>query len=414
MAATEASTKPTPNPGHGADGDRDREIGQATTGTGDNSAVPGLRPVPHRECGSQHALPLLVPQSSKADAEQRQELGDQGSPAYTEWNPQDLERGSRSNVEISLYDQDADGRPGQSTSLSLDSAQPLQWRNLASPAQLVLSQHLAACEIDFATANTTAERTGEAGAKASLEGDRLAMVRILLNRTGTVCFVNALLNALTWLTMLCRGLVPDCWRHGYALMRSLTLGTHIPVDVLSSEPFRWLITGSWEMKDLLTQQDTIDFGHFFLLRTSPSFLSCSWMTRIHHAIGEDHPHLNSEKGFQFAPIRIPFLNFQDNHSSINQLITAWHDAEGLCRAVDKVRNGLVLMLDRHIDGQSVKCLQRVELEPGMINFPCFDHTGAVINLPFQICAVGFHLGLTPHSGHYRSALRYRGHWLVYE
>ena len=138
------------------------------------------------------------------------------------------------------------------------------------------------------------------------------------------------------------------------------------------------------------------------------------MTRIHHAIWEDHPHLNSEKGFQFAPIRLPFLNLQDDHSSITQLITAWHDSEGLCRAIDQVRDGLILMLDRHIDGQSIKCLQRVELEMGTILFPCFDQTGEVMYLSFQICAVGFHLGTTPHSGHYRSALRYRGRWLVYD
>ena len=263
VAAAEASAGSSPHTGYNADGDCDRAPGQAATGSSNNSAVPGLRPVPHSERGPQNALPLLVPQSTEADAKQGHEPGNQGGSTHAGWHPTDSERGPRSHSEIPLHDQDAQCRPGQSPAISLDGTQPKQWRNLASPAQLVLSQHLATCETDHATSDTAEERTGQAGAKASLEEGGLVMVRILLNRTGTVCFVNALLNALTWLTLLCGGLVPACWKHGFALMRCLTEGTHIPVDILACDPFRWIINGDWEMKDLLTQQDTIDFGHFF-------------------------------------------------------------------------------------------------------------------------------------------------------
>ena len=138
------------------------------------------------------------------------------------------------------------------------------------------------------------------------------------------------------------------------------------------------------------------------------------MTRLHHAIGEDHPHLNSEKGFQHAPLKLPFIDHTASCCTLAHLLEAWHDSEGLCRAIDQVRPCLVLMLDRHVGGLSIKCLQKVELDSGVIHIPCFDDSGQVTHQPFLLCAVGYHIGNTPNSGHYRSALRYQGIWLIYD
>ena len=33
---------------------------------------------------------------------------------------------------------------------------------------------------------------------------------------------------------------------------------------------------------------------------------------------------------------------------------------------------------------------------------------------FELCGLIFHIGSSFHSGHYRAALRYRGHWMIYD
>ena len=114
--------------------------------------------------------------------------------------------------------------------------------------------------------------------------------------------------------------------------------------------------------------------------------------------------MNGEKGFQHAPLKLPFVDYTASQSSLIHFIDAWHDAEGLCQAIDQVRPCLVLMIDRHIDGQSVKCLQQVDLATGLIHIQCFEDSGSVTHLPFQICAVGYHTGASPHSGHCRCAI----------
>ena len=125
--------------------------------------------------------------------------------------------------------------------------------------------------------------------------------------------------------------------------------------------------------------------------------------------------MDSEKGDRYAPILIRFIDFTAAQCTIDDLLSHWHDASGLCRASNQASDSLTLMFDRHIEGQNRKCQQRIILPSNIINFPCFvDTTGVPMFLPFHLVAVTFHLGSSPHSGHHRAALRYKGGWLVYD
>ena len=129
--------------------------------------------------------------------------------------------------------------------------------------------------------------------------------------------------------------------------------------------------------------------------------------------------LAEQKGTQFTPIQLPFLDYRDDSCLLQTLIESWHDDQGLCKGIEEVGKQLVLVIDRPIDtpgpGEGSKCLQRIDTTDNCIHFPCFSNlSGDVDMIMYEICGIIYHLGSSPHSGHYRAALRYRGQWLLYD
>jgi hypothetical protein len=125
--------------------------------------------------------------------------------------------------------------------------------------------------------------------------------------------------------------------------------------------------------------------------------------------------LDSEKGDRFSPILMRFIDHTALQCTLNDLILHWHDVSGFCRASDQERRCLILMFDRHIEGLAQKCTQKIVITDDTIVFPCFiDTEGHISFQTFHIAAVTFHIGLGPHSGHHRVAIRYHGSWLVYD
>ena len=297
----------------------------------------------------------------------------------------------------------------------MDSGKSDSRRTVESLANRVVSQHLATCEIDAAATDSAKIIPGQAAGKDDVDDLPKHMVRILENDTSTMCYVNAALQALAWCTLLCQGLHPSHWKYGYELLRGICQWNPIPLNLRVFQPFIWLLFGAFTEQDLLTQQDILEFTAFILDRLAPTFLSCQLCTRFQFVTQVSHPILDSEKGDRYAPILIRFIDFTAAHCTIDALLSHWHDASGLCRASNQACDSLALMFDRHIEGQNRKCQQRIILPSNIIHFPCFvDDTGVPIFLQFHLVAVTFHLGNSPHSGHHRAALRYKGGWLVYD
>ena len=73
------------------------------------------------------------------------------------------------------------------------------------------------------------------------------------------------------------------------------------------------------------------------------------------------------------------------------------------------------MIDRFNPETFTKCQQKIEITHNSVRFPYFSGLeGAVIFETFAVCAIIFHLGSSPLSGHYRAALRYNSQWMLYE
>ena len=245
------------------------------------------------------------------------------------------------------------------------------------------------------------------------EPDRL--LRILENPTATLCYVNAFILALAWSTLLTNSLQPHLWHGGYELMKGATQWNLVPLNLLTFGPLLWLLHGGWSEDDLRSQHDILEFGTFLLSQTRPEFICCSWTTRFQFATGISHPHLDGENGQRHSPI---ILRFDDHHADkckLSELLSLWHDCSGLCRAGREAGRCMIIGFDRHLEDTHRKCTQMICMDQDYIQFPFFCNAdGDIDHRRFDLAAVTFHIGTSPNSGHYRTAVRYKGRWFVYE
>ena len=376
----------------------------------------GLHQVPPHRCESDDAFSSVGCGGTAIAADQGQASSHRRGESDHPDDPSDPSIGAGNHPSIPLPFQSSDGRGlGQGSPISMDCGQSHTGRTLESLANRVISQHLATCEIDPAATDPTTHSACEAAGKDAVDDRTKFLVRILENDTSTMCFVNAALIALAWCTLLCQGMNPSCWAFGFELLRGICQWNPLPLNLRVFQPFLWLLFGAFQIADLAVQQDILEFTAFIIDRLSPSFISCRWCTKFQHITRVSHPVLDSEKGDRYAPILLRFVNYLDDTCNRTDLIANWHDSSGLCRASNQERRCLILMFDRHVDGQNSKCTQKVQWMSDTVSFPCFaDAEGNVAFQPFSIAAVAYHIGHTPHTGHHRTALKYHGQWLVYD
>ena len=369
---------------------------------------------------SEHAVPEMGPISTEAHAEQRESTPNWRSAQDHAECGEDSPDGPFGGTEISCHDQAAAGRSSsENSAVSADHWQQDEWRTVEHTAQHLLSLHLAACPLYTETTDAAEKQSWETTPENAVRDPRddqvKKLVRVLMNTTGTACYINAFMVALSWCTLLTHSLTSNVWQLGFELMRGLTQWSCVPLNVQLFPPFRWLLTGVWSDDELLAQQDIIEFGSILLSRLQPTFISCRWTTRVQHVTKEVDTHLDSENGPRYSPILIRFSNMHESCSHLSDLITLWHDPLGLCRAADQARDCILLMLDRHDPEQNTKCLQRVDIDEGLISFPCLmTDDGDIEFIEYVVVAISFHVGAGPQSGHHRTAVRYRQQWLVYD
>ena len=310
--------------------------------------------------------------------------------------------------------QEASGRGADSTAgaVVVDSLPSQQSGASATIGSSFTSRHLATH-----SGETEAEDIGStaAGGPTSESHVRYGVVRLFRNPTGKACAANSVVASLAWLMLLSDGFVYELWHSGFELMRNVVSNSLIPLDLMRHGPFGWLLTGEWSIERFLgQQQDASEFCSYLLNFTRPRFLNCSWDNRPSFADGVDSVHLAHEKGSQFSPIKLQFIDFGTDSCQLQDLIHAWHDALGLCRAVTEVGHQLIFAIDRH-DLSHSKCLQAIQCLNNRVVVPCFSSAEGDISMDtFELCAVIFHLGDSPFTGHYRAGLRYQGQWLLYD
>eukprot|EP00435_Cladocopium_sp_Y103_P047741 s2661_g14.t1 len=239
-----------------------------------------------------------------------------------------------------------------------------------------------------------------------------------MNPTGTLCFVNATLQGLAWLTLRCQALDVKAWERGFELMLLVTQWTAMPLNVLHSPELHAVLTLPWGPRSLQRQQDMLDFVYHLLLNMGPRFLGCEWKPQLSALNLLEGTHHSDEKGHRVQPILLRLTHPDLASCTLQNLVFSWHDAQGLCRALTKAGPALCLAIDRAVDVQGPpftrKSLQQIDISDGSISMPVLAHDAAVTFHSFRIVAVTFHIGLNPTSGHYRSALHNGSQWYMYD
>ena len=98
---------------------------------------------------------------------------------------------------------------------------------------------------------------------------------------------------------------------------------------------------------------------------------------------------------------------------MQELINVWHDAQGLCRAITEGGHQPIISIDRHVDTAASKCNQRIHCLHNQILMPRFCNPAGDITFDtFVLYGVIFHMGATPHTGHYRAGLKHKGRMMM--
>ena len=143
---------------------------------------------------------------------------------------------------------------------------------------------------------------------------------------GNICFANALVICLAWATLTAGTLDPQWWPlGGFELFRSVTAISGIPLNLLTFQPFLWLLTDGWTIADMDRQQDVAEFAHWFLQRTKPLFVNCAWVARFMRGGLESDPSVSHEKGHPHGLIQLPLFDPLAQTCSLQNLIDSWHD-----------------------------------------------------------------------------------------
>ena len=362
--------------------------------------------VDHRD--RSHAVPEMGPIESNAEADYR---GDTQHGRDSSRDPKSMQTCPRpyDHTEVPQPHQNK-GPAGQSSSLAVDAELSQSAGGLGRTAQAVLSRHLAAHSLPNTTSSSRSLGIGQDHPTDSVTW----IVRILLNNKN-LCYANSFVISLAWVAILLGGIDKSSWPFGgFELFRSLTMSSGIPVNLASFQPFLWLITSSmgWTIEDLDVQNDVAEFGHWMLGRTRPRFVSCQWVALLLKQ-GHIEAQNGTEKGNQHGPILLPIAILAQQTCSLQTFIDFWHDGLGVCRAAEEVRGAKLIHISRFLPDTGLKQTQCIEFST-TVRFPCYTTAEHIHFFEFEICAIVYHIGATPISGHYRAALRCGQRWLVYD
>ena len=254
-----------------------------------------------------------------------------------------------------------------------------------------------------------------AGSATEQDDLKPRLVRLLLNPSHTLCYANAALQCLAWLSILCSRVTATDWHKGFGLIDALTSWTPVPLALYDFAPFQELFTGGdWGLREKDRQNDLNDFTSHILMLMAPQFVNNSWVTQPALLPGFEGTGLRDEKGHILQPITLPLCDNTVDCCKLSDLIHTWHDPSGLCRSFVEAPTVCCLAIDRNMPPHNIKYQTCVDLQDGIIQLPYFNDAHQTLWKPFRVAAVAFHIGPYSSSGHWRAALFHHNRWFVYD
>ena len=240
-------------------------------------------------------------------------------------------------------------------------------------------------------------------AKAGDDANQVAMVaqvlKLRLGNEHNFCYGNAMLHGLLALSLRVGG--PE----GFfpPLLCSILSGALSQGRVFHiwTNPFWRALVRGWPRPE--SQHDIAEFLQY-LVGQCPGLadkIGVVWAS-IDEASGE---HLD---GGCFVPLYLHpptcALGSGAEATTVQQMLDCWHRQETV-HAVLQCPPGFVLQVGRfEFDTQSGytrKQRYRITLDR-MVELPLVGRAGSIMRVKFELCAVAYHLGETPVSGHYKA------------
>lgn len=309
------------------------------------------------------------------------------------------------------FPEEISGTSCQSSALALGGLNEEQSRALARSQDFVLPLMLA---VDYGQNQTPGTPTIQPSTTSQPSMTRHAL-RILYNVNGCMCFVNAALLGMAWLTLISDGLHDHLWTTGLVLMQQMVQWTPVPMDLRNCPELHALLNGDvWGPNDLDKQQDLMDFLSYLLSVMRPLFLHCGWQTRPEFISPSSDSLLCNEKGSAHLPVLLHMRETLDSVITLQQLINLWHDASGLCKAFEKAGTVKCFMIDRISPETRLKCWHLLDLADFTVQLPIFGTDGTILFQRYFIAAFVYHIGASVTSGHYRCVIRRHDLWYDYD
>lgn len=299
--------------------------------------------------------------------------------------------------------------------------QPSPPRPMGRISETFLQCHLATGGHEGQTCQATTELHGQlpcqeppAALKSSstLTTSSKTSLRILVNPTGVLCYINSTIQGLVWLAI--RMYAPSSfWKDGGVLFQAATQLTPSALDVSSHAGFKTLLT-KWGLNyNLKRQHDAIEFLNFLVNEVQPVFWSADWTPRW--SIGSDVEDGEFEKGLQFSTIQLSLTegNFDsDSPIQLADLIAVWHDAKVRQRGLTNVGQAFAFSINRISDMRD-KVHNEILLPADMlIAVPTHSSTEWPM---YPITGVTMHRGNSIESGHYQtSVFTAENRWFHYD
>ena len=283
---------------------------------------------------------------------------------------------------------------------------------VASDQIFDFSLMLAACSMQ---GEMSQHATFSSGSAIEQDDLRPRLVRLLLNPSQTLCYANAALQCLAWVSILCSKVTAAVWHKGFGLINALTTWTPVPLTLYDFAPFQELFPGGdWGLREKDRQNDLSDFTSHILPLMAPQFVNNYWVPQPALMDCSKGTELQDEKGHVLQPITLSFSDATLDHCSLSDLIRFWHDPSGLCRSFVEATAVCCFAIGRNLDSNNIKCQQRVDFHDGLLQLPHFTADNQICWKSYRIVAVAFHIGNRTSSGHWRAALFHQNKWFVYD
>ena len=218
----------------------------------------------------------------------------------------------------------------------------------------------------------------------------------ILTNPHTICYMNSVVQSLAW-TVKRSGHGLD-YAYGClarAFEKLLLPGRLCLLDELSWRP----LIRSWPKTR--GQQDAAEFLCHLLATSQPGAFRGTWQSRIQQGSSDSCRYQVVDQGGLHAPIILEL-----HPGGLSYSIASWK-SQFATHALQDASALLVLQLRRysHRGGALSKDTVMCAIEAGeLIYMPIFSEGLGLTYVKYRLASVVYHLGESPHSGHYKTAL----------